>query len=170
MKKFCVLIFILFPALSFGQILIKLKASNKSEFEKARQREPEFAKNAHIKKIDTTIKVKTTKGKIIEFKDDLSDENFKTFEYAGDLVNGKIALIMVQDYNTDRYIALNLLTEDQKTFIGTPHVLMDKIVCLQGVETDVKQILELWRNEDGKLKMIETFTFPDGIYPANIAW
>jgi hypothetical protein len=158
------------PTLSFGQVLIKLTESNKSEFEKAKQNEAELSQDPTIKKDQNKIKIETTKGKAIKFEDDLSDENYRTFEYFGDLIKNKIVLVKTQDYNTDRYIAVNLSNGGQTTMIGVPHILGNDIICLQGQETDVKQVLEFWRYERGELIKIKTFTFPNETYPAEVVW
>jgi len=71
----------------------------------------------------------------------------QTNEYVGDLIKDKIALIKTQDYNSDRFIAVDLSTGEQRTLIGFPHVYGDKIICLQGAETDVVQKVEV-----GKLR------------------
>jgi hypothetical protein len=170
MKKYCLFIFVLAPMFSFGQNSMKLTESSKSEFDSAKQKEGEFARNDKIRKVDNVIAIKTASGKTVRFEDDLSNENYETFEYSGDLIKDKIALIKSQDYNADRYITVNLSNGNQQTLIGVPHLLLDKVICLQGSEPDVEQVIELWRVKNEELKKVKTVALPDGIYPMDIVW
>jgi hypothetical protein len=169
MKRFNIIIWTFFPVVLFGQTP-KLTESTKDEFDVFRNKEISFVKSDKIVKTGKTIIVKTKKGTVIKFEDDLSDENYSTNEYVGDLIKDNIVLIKTQDYNSDRFIAVDLATGDQKTLIGFPRVYGDKIICLQGAETDVVQEIELWKIKDNKLTQNRTFNFGDKIYPADIVW
>lgn len=171
MKKYSFLtILTLASILVFGQIPLKITQSSKSEFDVSKKKETPFTQNSKIVKSGKIITIKTTKGKIVKFEDDLSDENYQINEYVGDLIKDKIALIKTQDYNTDRFVAVNLSTGDEKTLIGTPHIFENKVICLQGAETDVKQEIQLWNLTADKLTMTKSFNLPDKIYPEDIAW
>lgn len=168
MKKY-IFIGIIFPTILFGQTP-KLTKTTQQEFEVSRSKEVVFFVNDKIVKSGKTLSIKPKKGKTVKFEDDLSDEGYQTHEYVGDLLREKIALVKTQDYNTDRYVAVDLSTGETKTLIGFPHVYGDNVICLQGAETDVTPQIELWKIREGKLTSIKTFTLGEGIYPSDIAW
>ena len=168
MRRILIMICIVYPVILLAQTP-KLTESTEEDFKSCQRREVAFVKSEEIVKVDGTISVKTKKG-TVSFKDDLTEENYRTYEYVGDLIQDKIALIMTQDLHTDRYIAIDLSTGDQKVLIGFPHVYVDKIVCLQGAETDSYSQIELWTFNDGKLIKSKSFGLGRNIYPADIVW
>jgi hypothetical protein len=170
MKKYSLIIWTFIPTILWGQSLLSLSESTKDEFDLSRKKEINLVKGEKIVKTDKTILIRPKKGSAIKLADDLTDDNYQINEYVGDLIKDKITLIKIQDYNSDRYIAVDLLTGEQKTFIGFPHVLGDNIICLQGVETDIVQEIEFWKIKDNKLTRIKTFNLPDKIYPTDIVW
>jgi hypothetical protein len=168
MKRFNIIIWTFIPIVLFGQTP-KLAGSTKDEFDAFRSKEIAFVKSDKIVKTNKTTLVTTKKG-TVKFEDDLTDENYQTNEYVGDLIKDKIALIKAQDYNSDRFIAVDLLTGEQKVMVGFPHVYQDNVICLQGAETDTVQEIEFWRFKEGKLTKIKAFNLEDKIYPADIVW
>ncbi len=168
MKRFNIIIWTFIPVALFGQTP-KVTETTKDEFDASRSKEIALVKSDKILKTDKTILVQTKSGNV-KFEDDLTDENYQTNEYVGDLVKDKIALIKTKDYNSDRFIAVDLLTGDQTTMVGFPHVYRDNIVCLQGAETDTVQEIELWKFKDAKLIKVKAFNLGAKIYPADIVW
>lgn len=168
MKRPLIFILTVIPFALFGQTAKLLTATTKEEFETRKIRESQLLVNENILKTDNTITIRLKNGQAINFEDNLTDKNYKIYEYFGDIIKDKIVVIKTQDYNTDRYIVIDLLTGDQKTMIGYPHVLEDNIICLQGAETDVTQLVEHWTITDMKLNKVETFDFGKQINPIDI--
>jgi hypothetical protein len=171
MKKiYCIILFALISADLFGQDRLTLTESTKAIFDASQKKEIQFYKNGKIIKDSTAIVIKTSRGNILTFEDDLSDENFQTHEYIGDLIKDKIAIIKMQDYHTDTFITINLSTGDRADLIGYPHMLDDQVICLQGKHTDVKQKIEWWKIELDQLALVKSFFLHDEISPTDIAW
>lgn len=168
MRILLIIIWTLIPLGLLGQSTKLLTATTKEEFESFQKIESRLLINENIIKTDKTITIKLRNGKTINLKDDLTDKNYRTYEYFGDIILDSIVVIKFQDYNTHRYIAIDLVTGDQKIMIGRPKIHEDNIVCLQGVETDVTQIVEYWTITDMKLSKIETFDFGKQIYPVDL--
>jgi hypothetical protein len=146
-----------------------LKQATRDEFNSSKAKEIAFYKNENIVKRDKAILIKLKKGEV-KFEDDLTTESYQTFEYLGDLIKDKVALIKTQDYSSDKFITLNLSTGDQTIIIGFPHLIGDRIICLQGVETDKVQEIEFWKIKDNKLTKIQNFHIPTEVYPVDIVW
>lgn len=170
MRKYCLLILTLIPIALFGQSLLALTESTRAQFDESKKKEIPFSKNSKIVKNGKVITIKTAGGKAIKFEDDVTDESYETYEYTGDLIKDTVVLVKKEDYNSERFIAVALSNGNLTTLIGTPHILGDKIICLQGAETDVTPTIELWSIQGDKLTKIKSFSLPDEIYPTDLVW
>jgi hypothetical protein len=76
------------------------------------------------------------------FEDDLSDEYF--FEY--NIIGQKDdwILILGQDYHTDQYYLINQATSKIDTLVGFPQIYENKLLCLEGDQTDGTKYIEVW--------------------------
>jgi hypothetical protein len=170
MKKYSIIILTFLPAILFGQSPSKLTESTKDEFEVAQKMEASLSKSDKILKANGAILIKPRQGDPVKFVDNLTDEDYQINEYVGDLIKDKVLLIRTQDYSSDWYVAVDLVTGEQKTFIGFPHIYRDNIICLQGVETDKVQEIEFWKIRNDKLVNVKAFNLSDKIYPSDIVW
>lgn len=170
--KYCILLGICL-SLSLplvGQEPVTLAEASQEAFIQAKQEEVRLRMDSPIKKVDHVIRIESQLGDAIVFRDDLSEETYQTYAYAGDLVSGKIILIHVQDFHTDRYIAVDLSSGEQHVLIGFPHRLANTIACLQGAETDEIPAIEIWNIRNDKLSLMKRFKLPEQRYPVDLVW
>ena len=87
------------------------------------------------------------------FKDDSSEENYKDYEYLGDIKGTKLSLIKRTDYNSEEYYLLNRATGSIDTLIGQPVFAqnMKDFACLNNPWTDQKQQIQVCEIENGSV-------------------
>lgn len=110
-------------------------------------------------------------GKILALKDNLKDDQYHEYYYAGRDKKKKWLLIKKQDYNQDYYYLFNTSIKSIDTLVGYPSIYGNKILCLEGSYTDGFNYIEVWEIKGNKLirRLKLSLSRACGIYPSQVA-
>jgi len=111
-----------------------------------------------VVKKNGTIKFRCTNGKMFRFKDNSSDENFTQFTSLGMDVDSFV-YIKQEWYNNEVFHVINLRNGIAIKLIGEPvfNKNMNRLIALQGAETDARNTIQIWTKSNGIWKMTKAF-------------
>ncbi|MBS1524463.1 MAG: hypothetical protein JST19_02375 [Bacteroidetes bacterium] len=110
-----------------------------------------------------------TPGRTIVLKD---DGEMQQYVYMGDLKNSSMALVHELEPNTEEYYFINKRTGTVDTLVGPPVFYPNtmNIVCLEGMNTDVKQRIQVGKIVDGRFRMRFYLRIKGEINPGYVYW